>query len=250
MRDWTALTKTIEYYLRLRTFPVAFKLFESDTALRDIEGIRRPDYKPRICQLITLARVHGWTSGVTNKELGSPACASIIGLCEPPAELLKGEVLCGMLYKTIEDASQHEAAVPRLPGGKYKALAVAPLEGNKFEPDIVLIYGNPAQMFMLTAAIQWEHFESLQFYCVGESSCSDAFVRCYLTGKPAIGLPSYAERVYAHAQDDEMVMALPVAYIDKVLQGLEGIHKGGVRYPIPLWGAHVTVPSRVVRNVQ
>ncbi len=250
MREWAIKAKALERYLRLRTSPVAFRLFESDTALSEIEGIRRPDHKPRMCQLITLARVHGWTSGVTKEELGSPVCGSIIGLCEPPPELLKGNTLCGVLYKTVEDAGRHEMAVPRLPAGKYKALAVAPLARNKFEPDIILVYGNPAQMFMLIAAIQWEDFERLQFYCVGESSCSDAIVRCYLTSKPSTGIPPYAERLYAYAQDDEMVMAIPVTYIDKVLEGLEGIYKGGVRYPIPFWGAHVAVPSRIVRDAK
>ena len=243
MRKWTAVAKAFERYLRLRTFPVAFKLFESATALDGIKGIRRPDYMPRMCQLITLVRVHGWTLGVTKEQLGSPACASIIGLCEPPKELIEGMALSGILYKTAKDAREHEMAVPRLPAGKYQALAIAPLAGNKFDPDIILIYGNPAQIFMLTAAIQWENFEPLQFYCVGESSCSDAITRCYLTNKPSIGIPSYAERRYGHAQDDEMVTALPGTSVDKVLRGLKGIYKGGIRYPIPYWGAQATAPS-------
>jgi uncharacterized protein (DUF169 family) len=243
MRKWTAVAKALERYLRLKTFPLAFKLFESATDLDGIKGIRRPGYMPRMCQLITLARVHGWTLGVTREELGSPVCASIIGLCDPPAQLMEGEVLCGILYKTAKDAKKHEMAVPRLPAGKYQALAIAPLAGNKFDPDIILIYGNPAQIFILTAAIQWENFEPLQFYCVGESSCSDAIVRCYVTSKPSLGIPPYAERRYGHAQDDEMVMALPVTSVDKVLRGLKGIYKGGIRYPIPCWGAQAPAPS-------
>ena len=243
MRKWTAVAKAFERYLRLRTFPVAFKLFESATALDGVKEIRRPDYMPRMCQLITLARVHGWTLGMTKEQLGSPACASIIGLCKPPKELIEGMALSGILYRTAKDAREHEMAVPRLAAGKYKALAVAPLAGNKFDPDMILIYGNPAQIFILIAAIQWENFELLQFYCVGESSCSDAITRCYLTNKPSIGIPSYAERRYGHAQDDEMVMALPVTSVDKVLRGLEGIYKGGIRYPIPYWGAQVSAPS-------
>jgi uncharacterized protein (DUF169 family) len=243
VRKWTAVSKALERYLRLKTFPVAFKLFESATALDGIKGIRRPDYMPRMCQLITLARVHGWTLGVTKEQLGSLACASIIGLCEPPKELIEGMALSGILYKTAKDAREHEMAVPRLLVGKYKALAVAPLAGNKFDPDIILIYGNPAQIFVLIAAIQWEDFEPLQFYCVGESSCSDAIVRCYVTSKPSLGIPPYAERRYGYAQDDEMVMGLPVTSVDKVLRGLKGIYKGGIRYPIPCWGAQASAPS-------
>ncbi len=241
--NWADTARDFDSYLRLRTFPLAFKLLVSADALDKVEGIRRLEYKPRMCQMITLARVHGWTLGATADELGSPVCASIIGLAEPPRELMEGETLLGIMYKTARDAQKHEKAVPRLPVGKYRAVAIAPLKGNKFEPDIVLIYGNPAQIFMLVAAVQWQDFEPLASDCVGESSCSDAIARCYLTAKPSIALPSYAERRYGQAQDDEMVIALPAANVGKVLEGLKGLHNGGIRYPIPSWGAQVQAPS-------
>jgi uncharacterized protein (DUF169 family) len=241
--DWANAARELDQYLRLKTFPLAFKLFASVDALEKVKGIRRLDYKPRLCQLITMARVHGWTLGATAEELGSPVCASIIGLTEPPRELMMGKTLSGIMYKTADDAQKHEKAVPRLATGKYKAVAIAPLKAKKFEPDIVLIYGNPAQVFMLVAAFQWQDFEPLESLCVGESSCADAIVRCYLTDKPSIALPSYAERRYGQAQDDEMVIALPATSVDKVLAGLKGLHEGGIRYPIPSWGAQVQAPS-------
>jgi uncharacterized protein (DUF169 family) len=241
--NWADSAREFDSYLRLRTFPLDFKLFTSDADLDKVEGIRRLSSKPRMCQMLTLARVHGWTLGATADELGSPVCASIIGLIEPPQELMEGKTLAGIMYKTARDAQKHEKAVPRLPTGKYKAVAIAPLKSNKFEPDIVLVYGNPAQIFMLVAALQWQDFEPLATNCVGESSCSDAIVRCYLSSQPSIALPSYAERRYGQAQDDEMVIAIPAASVSKALHGLEGLSKGGIRYPIPSWGAQVQAPS-------
>ena len=38
MMKWAAIAKAFDRYLRLRTFPVAFKLFESATALDGIKG--------------------------------------------------------------------------------------------------------------------------------------------------------------------------------------------------------------------
>jgi uncharacterized protein (DUF169 family) len=241
--NWADNAEKLDSYLRLRTFPLAFKLFTSADDLNKVKGMRRLDYKPRMCQMLTLARVHGWTLGATADEFGSPVCASIIGLIEPPKELMEGKTLAGIMYKTARDARKHEKVVPRLPVGKYQAVAIAPLKNNKFKPDIVLVYGNPAQIFMLAAALQWQDFETLAGNCVGESSCADAIVRCYLSGKPSIALPSYAERRYGQAQEDEMVMALPAASISKALLGLKGLSKGGIRYPIPSWGAQVQAPS-------
>jgi len=34
------------------------------------------------------------------------------------------------------------------------------------------------------------------------------------------------------AQDTEMVFAFPWSYADDIIEGLEGTHKGGIRYPI------------------
>jgi uncharacterized protein (DUF169 family) len=62
----------------------------------------------------------------------------------------------------------------------------------------------------------------MQFFCVGESSCPEAIARCYLTGTPSLIISCYGERRYGHAQDDELVMALPPAMIDKALRGTGG----------------------------
>jgi hypothetical protein len=34
------------------------------------------------------------------------------------------------------------------------------------------------------------------------------------------------------AQDNEMAFAFPWAYAQEIIEGLEGTHKGGTRYPI------------------
>jgi hypothetical protein len=47
------------------------------------------------------------------------------------------------------------------------------------------------------------------------------------------------------AQDTEMVFTFPWDYVDEILAGLEGTHKGGVRYPIPVaMRGTVTMPKR------
>jgi dephospho-CoA kinase len=81
----------------------------------------------------------------------------------------------------------------------------------------------------------------MQFFCVGESSCSDVIARCYLDGKPSLSIPCYGERRYGHAQDDELVMAIPAAMMDKALRGLEALYKRGVRYPISYAGVEADV---------
>jgi dephospho-CoA kinase len=139
--------------------------------------------------------------------------------------------------KTKKDGQKYEAAIPRLPMGKYEAVAMAPLVYNPFEPDIVLLYANPAQMILLINALQFEDYEVMQFFCVGESSCSDAIARCYASNKPSLTIPCYGERRYGHAQDEDLVMAIPTSMMTKALAGLEALYRRGVRYPISFAGA-------------
>jgi dephospho-CoA kinase len=56
-----------------------------------------------------------------------------------------------------------------------------------------------------------------------------------------MSIPCYGERRYGHAQDDEMVMAIPAAMFDKALGGLEALYRRGIRYPISYAGAETDV---------
>ncbi|MCG6879355.1 MAG: dephospho-CoA kinase [Deltaproteobacteria bacterium] len=240
---WQKLVRRMEILLRLRSFPVAMKMLEKKEQLQEVPFLRRPEHKVTMCQLINLARNFDWTVGADIEDFGLPTCSSILGLNELPSFYKDGTFRSIVWVQTKEDGKRFEAAIPRIPTGKYEAVVMAPLVYDPFEPDIVLIYGNPAQMILLINAVQFEDYEVMQFHCVGESSCSDAIARCYLNGKPQLSIPCYGERRYGHAQDDELVMALPASYMEKALRGLEILYRRGVRYPISFAGAEGNLDS-------
>jgi len=236
-RDWEKIIRRIELLMRLKSFPVAFKLLESREDLQHIPFLRKMENKVTLCQLITLVRSFDWTVGADAGDFLAATCPSIIGLSEVP-ELYKDGTFRSIVWvKTREDGKKYEASIPRVPYGKYEAVALAPLVYNPFEPDIVLIYANPAQMMLLINSLQFENYEVMNFYCVGESSCSDAIARCYLTGKPSLTIPCYGERRYGHAQDEDLVMAIPAGMMEKALKGMEALYRRGIRYPISYAGA-------------
>jgi dephospho-CoA kinase len=235
--DWERIVRRMEQLLRLKSFPVAFRMLEDKTELDAIPFLRRLKKKTTLCQLITLARNFDWTVGAELGDFVGPTCPSIIGLTDVPETNRDGTFRSIVWVKTRADARRYEAAIPRLPLGKYQAVVLAPLVYKPFEPDIVLIYANPAQMILLINALQFEDYEVMQFHCVGESSCADAIARCYLTGKPSLTIPCYGERRYGHAQDEDLVMALPPAHMEKALKGLETLYRRGIRYPISYAGA-------------
>lgn len=236
-QDWEKLIRRMELLMRLKSFPVAFKMLKKREDLDQIPFMRMTEHKTTLCQLITLVRNFDWTVGAELDAFLSPVCPSILGLTDIPEVYKDGTFRSVVWVKTREDAKKYEASIPRLPLGKYEAVAMAPLAYNPFDPDIVLIYANPAQMMLLINSLQFEDYEVMQFYCVGESSCSDAIARCYLTGKPSLTIPCYGERRYGHAQDEDLVMAIPAGMMEKALQGMEALYRRGIRYPISFAGA-------------
>jgi uncharacterized protein (DUF169 family) len=239
MPDWTQLTRKLEALVRLKTFPVAFKLLEDAAELDKSPWVRRIPNKVTTCQMLTIVRTYDWTIGAVADDFVSSRCTSVIGLGELPEYIADGTMRSMVWCATVEDARKCEESIPLIPSGKYNAVILAPLVYNPFDPDIVIVYGNPAQMMFLINAIQFRDYERMQFFSVGETACADSLAQCYLSGKPALTIPCYGERRYGHAQDDEMVMAFPPGYLEKIVDGLEGLYARGIRYPISFFGAQV-----------
>jgi len=230
----------MEHFLRLKTFPVGLKLLEDLKGLAANPWTRRPQEKLSLCQLITIVRTFDWTIGGTAEDLVTPGCASVLGLAELPEYVTDGSMRSTVWLEKKEDAARCEAVMQRIPFGKYKAFMLAPTAYDPFVPDIVIVYGNPAQMSLMVNAIQYDRFERLVFYSVGESSCSDVIGRCFVDQVPALSIPCYGERRFGHAADDELAIGLPASDCQRILTNLETLYKKGIRYPISQYGAQVS----------
>ncbi len=236
---WSKWTRSLEALLRLRTFPVGLKLLEDPAGLSSSQWVRRPAEKLSLCQLITIVRTFDWTVGATADDLVTQQCASILGLAELPPFVTEGTMRNIIWLENKEDAALCESVIQRIPYGKYNAVTLAPTAYDPFVPDIVLIYANPAQMSLMINAIQYDKFERLVFYSVGESSCSDVIGRCFVDRVPALSIPCYGERRFGHAADDEVAIGLPAEDCARILSNLEKLYKKGIRYPISQYGAQV-----------
>ena len=146
----------LQNHLRLRTSPVGFKLLEKVEDMQNVTGLMKLKGKSTMCQLVTIARTFEMTVGATADDLAVPVCGGMIGLCDLP-DIVKDGTMRQLLWcKKKEDAKKYENSIPKIPVGKYKAVVIGPLAAESFNPDIVLIYGTPAQMILLINAIQVE----------------------------------------------------------------------------------------------
>lgn len=44
---------------------------------------------------------------------------------------------------------------------------------NKFEPDVILVYGNPSQLMMLMCGLQKVKYQRFEFHFIGEGACAE-----------------------------------------------------------------------------
>jgi uncharacterized protein (DUF169 family) len=78
----------------------------------------------------------------------------------------------------------------------------------------------------------------------GRLDCAEIVIQTMSTNEPKVILPCTGDRVFGMAQDTEMVFAFPWSCVDEIIEGLEGTHKGGVRYPITVaMRGTVTMPK-------
>ena len=97
---------------------------------------------------------------------------------------------------------------------------------------MVVVYANPAQVMRLTQAALWKTGGRLASSFQGRIVCADIIVTTMQTGQPQVILPCSGDRIFGQTQDHEMAFAIPWARMSEIIEGLEGTHRGGIRYPI------------------
>lgn len=248
--DGAALVDALFCLLRLKTTPVAMKLFERAEDMQAVPKIRRPSGAIHTAdQIVGQAARLGFTVGITADDLVGPQCGAVLGLTPQDEEWQRGEPFVGVWFATPADAAAHQRAMHCVPHGRYHAMAVSPLNAGRLSaPDIALVYANPAQMILLINGLQWAGYRKLEWGAVGESACADSWGRALATGEPSLALPCFPERRYGSVADDELLLALKPAQLAKAVAGVERLARNGLRYPIPPYGVQMDVRAGMQRS--
>src|SRR2546430_3942390 len=154
MIDVKTADRELQTYIRPQTFPVAIRMLKPGEAIPDRAKRPARDFKKLSmnCQVIDMARRYGWMIALTREDHICSLGIAALGF-EKPTHLHNSGTLCeGMYTETKEAGQRSEAAVDQFAPGEYYALLVAPLDRTTFEPHLVCIYANPAQVMRLTQA--------------------------------------------------------------------------------------------------
>jgi len=225
---------------RLRTLPIAVKFTKDSLAFP--KKTRQPSQvmgkKITICQAVTLARLYGWTVGLTRDDLICvPAMISFgfSGADKPAASLSR--LFCEINFHQDEEGSRKEVdSMCLFDNDAYGALVLSPLAKGLYDPDTVVIYGNPAQIMRLSQAWSYRSGERPQGIFGGKVECSEYLIAPFKSQAPRVAIPGMGDRIFSMTQDDEMVFAFPGKGISQLVEGLhEAGSKIGARYPVTFY---------------
>jgi uncharacterized protein (DUF169 family) len=143
-------------------------------------------------------------------------------------------LLCDVGFHADKEAAQKEVeALTRCAPQEIEALYLAPLERLARDPDVVVVYGNPAQLMRLIQGAVFGLGERIQGDFGGKVECSSYLIGPWKTNQVRVVIPGMGDRIFSMTQDDELVVSFPIGLLESILQGLADAGKKiGARYPI------------------
>jgi len=237
--DFKSASAGLKDALRVRTEPLGI-CFVKDLAA--LPKCRQPSqvFKKRvtICQGVTMARVYGWSVGLTRDDLVCVPGMLAFGftpVADPILEL--AQLFCEVGFnRELGPTLKEVENLPRFAPEEIAAIYLAPLDRLGLEPDIVAVWGNPAQMMRLIQAANFSLGERVSGDFSGKVECASYLIAPYRTNKVTVTIPGMGDRIFSMTQDDEMVASFPAALLDAVLHGLqEAGRKIGARYPVTVY---------------
>lgn len=239
MDQWIRMGERLRARLNPATFPVAVKFLDDEARIP--EKARRPlrDLKVRMapCQGASMTRRYGWTVAFSREDAGCAIADHTYGwkrLGDPSGAI---DFLTRMNYASDETAAAEVIGGFRLLERSEDVIVVySPLEQTKIEPDVILIYVNPAQLMRLIHGATYASGQPIQSTFSGRAaSCTEGVIAAYLDRDIKVVVPGNGDRVWAGCQDHEMVAAIHADRLAEIVEGIEKTHETGIRYPIPTY---------------
>jgi uncharacterized protein (DUF169 family) len=223
MASYEELSSKLKTLLGLKGSPVAVKLVAKR---EDIPaGVPELKEKLRHCEMVQKAR-HGDVFYATKEQHACAGGAGALGVAETPEKIKTGEFYFGLgRFKTLESAKKTMEAVPRT-GKRFVASMYAPLEKASFKPDVLVVIGNPKQMLRIAQSNIYEKGgrNTVSFSGI-QSLCADAVAQPYNTGELNATFGCDGSRKNAKIADDELIVGIPMAKLEGVVEALEAVSK-------------------------
>ena len=220
MGKYEKLDNQLNKFLRLASFPVGVKLLKDSESLENIKFLKKPEHKIALCQIFSYARYYGWTMGCTKEDNLCPLAGISIGFEESHKLFEEGAFFIGRYNETKEAAKKTTATMPKISYGEYSAIVSGALGRIDFEPDLILIWGNSAQIMRIIQGYLWKKGGKVSMSTFCDGVCADTISKAILTEDLQIAFPCLGDRRFGMAIDTDLIASIPFRIINEILEGM------------------------------
>ena len=209
LKDFNGYGEEIERYVYLRTSPLAVKMLRSEEDVPDgaVRPMRDRGYHLAQCQAFSLSRRQGTSIAMLKEDNWCWGSLLAYGLIDKQVAANYAE-----LAKDLNN-------VPCLEYGKYVGVVSAPLKSANFEPDIVVIYSNTAQLNAMLHSLAYCGAGMIDTPIYPVASCAFSVVPA-LSGNYSVTLPDPGEYGRAAVGEDEIIFSVPGDKIEELVTQL------------------------------
>ncbi len=223
IEDYNHCGEEIEKYLLLKTSPVAVKMLEKEADIPANAVRPRRDRGQHLaqCQAFALSRRQQLTVAMLKED----------NWCWGP--LIAYGLIDHSVSENYPPMKDQAKLMPCFERGKYTGILSAPLKTAGFEPDMVLIYSNTAQLRNILMVVKQQEKAPVSSIFDPIDSCVYAVVPVISTGQYRITLPDPGEFQRALAGEDEIIFSVPKNKIQGLANGLADSDRMGHCYRQP-----------------
>jgi uncharacterized protein (DUF169 family) len=202
INEYNQYGEDLERILKLKTSPIAVKMMGAASEIP--AGAYRPKKDHNVhfaqCQAFAMSRREKATVAMLKEDHWCPGALMAYGLVEKPSPYT------GYRYESFEY-------------GKYIGILTAPLKTATFEPDVVIVYSNTAQLRTLLSCIKPDEIDQVNGHFF-QPSCAYSVVYPMQTGQYWVVLPDPGEYQRALTEEDEIMCGVPRDKIERLLTNL------------------------------
>jgi len=228
--------KQLEKLLRLRTFPFAVKMLnsEQDVPREAKRPVKDLGYHLDVCQGFAMSRREGATVAMMKEDMWCFEPVVGYGLAEPPKYFLDGHNRYPASAMTLEAGGKWARSFPRLRVGEYIGIVSTPLGALTFVPDLFVVYCDPSQLTQLLRAKICIDGGDITNTLSGHAACVYAIVpliqdkqnqQCQVVS------PCRGDRIYAMAKEEEIIFSAQIEMLGHFITALQYLQKQGSGFP-------------------
>jgi len=227
--------KEIRRKLGLRTYSLAIKMLESESDIP--EEAKRPvrdmGYHLDLCQGFSISRWEGKTIAMLKEDMWCFEPLIGYGLAEPPQYFLEGNNRFPQSAMSREAGRNWAQSLPRLKVGEYAGIVSAPLQKCSFEPDMFVIYCEPAQLTQLLITKNCIDGGDITCTLSGHAACVYAVVPVLQNTQCVVASPCRGDRRIAMTQWDEIIFSAPTEMLGNFVKALRYLEEHDLGFPWP-----------------